>query len=30
MVHELLGIKNNIIDLSKVPGISRELKVRYV
>lgn len=27
MVHELLGIKNNRIDLSKVPGISRELKV---
>ena len=27
MVHELLGIKNNRIDLSKVPGITRELKV---
>lgn len=26
MVHELLGIKNNRIDLSRVPGISRELK----
>ena len=27
MVHERLGIKNNRIDLSKVPGISKELKV---
>ncbi|XP_072404956.1 vacuolar protein sorting-associated protein 45 isoform X2 [Chiloscyllium punctatum] len=26
MVHELLGINNNRIDLSRVPGISRELK----
>ncbi|XP_057301804.1 vacuolar protein sorting-associated protein 45-like [Hydractinia symbiolongicarpus] len=26
MVHELLGIKNNRIDLSSVPGISRELR----
>ncbi|XP_028911713.1 vacuolar protein sorting-associated protein 45 isoform X2 [Ornithorhynchus anatinus] len=26
MVHELLGIKNNRIDLSKVPGISRDLR----
>ena len=25
MVHELLGIKNNRVDLSKAPGISREL-----
>ena len=27
MVHERLGIKNNRIDLSEVPGISKELKV---
>ena len=27
MVHERLGIKNNRIDLSKVSGVSRELKV---
>uniref|UniRef100_A0A4W3H3Y6 Vacuolar protein sorting-associated protein 45 n=1 Tax=Callorhinchus milii TaxID=7868 RepID=A0A4W3H3Y6_CALMI len=26
MVHELLGINNNRIDLSRVPGISRDLK----
>jgi len=26
MVHERLGIKNNRIDLSEVPGISKELK----
>ncbi|XP_060676539.1 vacuolar protein sorting-associated protein 45 [Hemiscyllium ocellatum] len=26
MVHELLGINNNRIDLSRVPGVSRELK----
>ncbi|XP_072138855.1 vacuolar protein sorting-associated protein 45 [Mobula birostris] len=26
MVHELLGISNNRIDLSRVPGISRDLK----
>ena len=26
MVHELLGIKNNRVDLSKAPGISRELQ----
>ncbi|PIK61141.1 putative vacuolar protein sorting-associated protein 45 [Apostichopus japonicus] len=26
MVHELLGIKNNRIDLSNVPGISKELQ----
>ena len=29
MVHELLGIKNNRIDLSSVPGIQRELRVSY-
>lgn len=27
MVHERLGIKNNRIDLSKVPGVGKELKV---
>lgn len=27
MVHERLGIKNNRIDLSRVPGITKELKV---
>ena len=27
MVHELLGIHNNRIDLSKVPGISKDLQV---
>uniref|UniRef100_A0A8K9X5M2 Vacuolar protein sorting-associated protein 45 n=1 Tax=Oncorhynchus mykiss TaxID=8022 RepID=A0A8K9X5M2_ONCMY len=26
MVHELLGLNNNRIDLSRVPGISKELK----
>lgn len=26
MVHELLGINNNRIDLSRVPGISKELR----
>lgn len=26
MVHELLGLHNNRIDLSKVPGVSRELR----
>lgn len=26
MVHELFGIKNNRVDLSKVPGITRELQ----
>lgn len=26
MVHELLGLNNNRIDLSKVAGISRELR----
>ena len=27
MVHEMFGIKNNRVDLSKVPGITRELQV---
>lgn len=26
MVHELLGINNNRIDLSRVPGISKDLR----
>ncbi|XP_042370545.1 vacuolar protein sorting-associated protein 45-like, partial [Plectropomus leopardus] len=26
MVHELLGLNNNRIDLSRVPGISKDLK----
>lgn len=26
MVHELLGLHNNRIDLSKVPGVGRELR----
>lgn len=26
MVHELLGLNNNRIDLSKVAGVSRELR----
>lgn len=26
MVHELLGLHNNRIDLSRVPGVSRELR----
>lgn len=26
MVHELLGLNNNRIDLSKVPGISKDLR----
>lgn len=26
MVHELLGIHNNRIDLSRVPGISKDLR----
>ena len=26
MVHELLGIRNNRIDLSKVPGITKDLQ----
>ena len=30
MVHELLGIKNNRIDMSSVPNISKELRVRYL
>ena len=30
MVHELLGINNNRIDLSKVPGISKDLQVRII
>ena len=30
MVHELLGINNNRIDLSKVPGISKDLQVSKI
>ena len=30
MVHELLGIKNNRIDLSAVPGVQKDLKVIFV
>lgn len=26
MVHELLGLNNNRIDLSRVPGISKDLR----
>lgn len=26
MVHELLGLNNNRIDLSRVPGVSKELR----
>lgn len=26
MVHELLGINNNRVDLSRVPGISKDLR----
>jgi vacuolar protein sorting-associated protein 45 len=26
MVHELIGIKNNIVNLKNVPGISKELE----
>ena len=26
MVHELLGLNNNRIDLSRVPGINKDLK----
>lgn len=26
MVHELIGIKNNIVNLSNVPGISKDLE----
>lgn len=26
MVHELLGLHNNRIDLSRVPGISKDLR----
>lgn len=26
MVHELIGIKNNIVNLRNVPGISKELE----
>lgn len=25
MVHEVIGIKNNIVNLSSVPGIQKEL-----
>jgi hypothetical protein len=27
MVHELLGIQNNRVDLSRAPGVRKELKV---
>lgn len=30
MVHELLGIHNNRVDLSRSPGIKKELKVSSV
>ena len=26
MVHELIGIKNNRVSLSQVPGVSKELE----
>lgn len=26
MVHELLGLNNNRIDLSRVPGVSKDLR----
>ena len=26
MVHELLGIRNNLVNLKNVPGISKELE----
>lgn len=28
MVHEILGIQNHRVDLSKAPGITKELQVR--
>ena len=27
MVHELIGIRNNRVDLSRCPGVSKELQV---
>lgn len=27
MVHELIGIKNNRVDMKGVPGVSQELQV---
>ena len=27
MVHELIGIRNNRVDMSRCPGISKELQV---
>ena len=30
MVHELIGIRNNRVDMSRCPGISKELQVLFI
>lgn len=30
MVHELIGVRNNRVDLSRCPGITKELQVNYL